>query len=88
MHKHHQHHHSSAATANANPSGPGQATRAFASAFGAIGDALENGDLAGAQAALTQLDGLLQGSTNRLTSPPVGANTPVDPTGGVIDLTA
>ncbi len=92
VHGHHHHHHggakpasstdTTAAAASAGPADP------FASAFGDIGQALQAGDLALAQTALTRLNGLLQDSTTKPTGPPVGVNRPASPAGGVIDLTA
>lgn len=92
VHGHHHHHHggakpasstdTSAAAAAADPTDP------FASAFGDIGQALKAGDLAGAQSALSQLNSLLQDATTKLTSAPAGSNSPANPTGGVVDITA
>jgi hypothetical protein len=94
VHGHHHHHHGGAkpvASADApvmDGSPTTQGADPFAASFAAIGGALQGGDLAGAESALNRLDGLLQDSPNKLTSPPIGANSPANPAGGAIDLTA
>ncbi len=87
VHGHHHHHRGGgvkqteggAATASASP---------FAQEFGALGQALQNGDLAGAADAFSQMGTLLASSPNKLTNVPIGANSPANPMGGSIDLTA
>ena len=90
VHGHHHHHH--AANANASPANgtdaSGDTKDPFAVAFGALGQALQSGDLSGAQDALTRLDGLLQGANRKLTSPPPIVDGYSNPSGGAVDLTA
>jgi len=89
VHGHHHHHHAGARpAATADPSASTGSTDPFATAFAAIGQSVQNGDLAGAGAALSSLDGLLQGATKKLTRPPIGANGPSNPPGTAIDITA
>jgi hypothetical protein len=89
VHGHHHHHHAGAKPASAaGTTGVADPTDPFADAFTQVGAALKAGDIAGAQTAMDQLDTLLQGADRKLTSPAVGANSPVNPSGGSIDLTA
>jgi hypothetical protein len=89
VHGHHHHHHAGAKpAATADPNASTGSTDPFATAFAAIGQSLQSGDLAGARSALTSLDSLLQGAARKLTRPPIGANGPANPPGSAIDLTA
>ena len=89
VHGHHHHRHAGAKpVATADPNAKTGSADPFATAFGAIDQALRSGDLAGAQSALTDLDSLLQGAARKLTRPPVGGGISPKPPGAAIDLTA
>jgi hypothetical protein len=91
-HHHHRHHASSASQTGSSDSSSAtsasQSADPFAQAFSAIGQSLQNGDLTGAKSAMAQLDSLLQGAQTKLTSPPIGADSPANPAGGIVNLTA
>jgi hypothetical protein len=85
VHRHHHHHGGGGAQKAGAANAP---TDPFAQAFGAIGQALQSGDLAGAQSAFSQLDGLLQAASPNLTVPGIGAISQANPAGNIVDLTA
>jgi hypothetical protein len=81
-------HHRGGTAASADPNAAATATDPFASAFTRIGQSLQEGDLALAGSALSELDSLLLGAGKRLTRPNTGAAPSASPAGGAVDLTA